>query len=170
MLINRALTMLAPDGQGGGGSTDPQNQEPTADAAEQQTIEQLQAELSKLKEEKKKAEEQAEKERKAKMTEEEKRKAEIDEARKSLHDQHIELQMKSSGLDEEYKSLFIGSTVEEIKEKGSLISKLIDKIKAETEADVKKSISKTGAPGAGTPNEEMTAEAFYDAALRGQGD
>ena len=159
MQLIRNKVFLSPDtgGEAGSGTG---SQEP-GQTEDQKTIEGLNARIKELEDEKKASEAKANAEKKARMSEEEKSKAEIDEMRKSLFEEHVNLQLKSAGLEEEFKPLFTGATVEEIKGKGELIGKLIANVKAATEADVKKAIAKTGAPGSGTENVEMSAEDYY---------
>lgn len=159
MQLRRFTIMLEPDTGGTGGGT----QEPQPNKDEQEkTISNLQKELEAMRKEKAEAAAKAEQEKKAKMSEEEKRKAEMDDARNALYEEHISLQLQTAGLDDEYRELFKGENVEEIKKRSALIGKLIGKVKADTEALVKKELSKTGAPGSGTKDSEMSAEAYYE--------
>ncbi len=71
------------------------------------------------------------------------------------------------GIDEKYAPLIQGTTVEEIKASGELLSELIAAIKTEAETNAKKMIANTGAPGNGTSSTEMDSVAYYEALIGG---
>ena len=144
MLFSRHRFYLAPDTGGGNGG------ENTPDADEAKKAEEAEAmkkELEELRKEKAEREKRAEEERQAKMSEDEKARAAIEKERAAVLSDYRAMQLQRAGLDDEYSSLITGSTAEEIKAAGDLLKKLIDKVKAETEAEVKKGIlSRRGVP------------------------
>ena len=164
MLYSRRMFYLAPDtGAGGGGETPPEdNKEKAGDDTEA-----MRKELEELRKEKAEREKKAEEERQARMTEEEKAKAAIEKERATVLSDYRTMQLQAAGLDEEYAQLITGSTADEIKASGDLVKKLIAKVKAETEADVKKGISKTKAPGSGDDKGTVTDEDYYKNILKG---
>ncbi len=161
-ILGSVFMVLAPDTGGGTGGA-----EQGADNA---------AELEALKAQLKEANDKAaalEKEKadaaKEKMTEAEKKKAEAEELEKmkaaTINDYKL-TQVQKAGLAEEYAALITGNTQDEIKASGELLAKLVGDIRKETEADVKKTLANTGAPGAGDSPEEMDEQAFLESLYR----
>ena len=154
---------FAPDTGGEGGGTPPEKNEET----KTEDAEAMKAELEALRKEKAEREKKAEEERQARMSEEEKAKARIEKERESVMAEYRTLQLQSSGLDDEYASLITGSTADEIKASGDLVRKLIAKVKADTETEVKKGISRTKAPGTGGDKAASNDEEYYREVLKG---
>ena len=164
MLIKRYMFYLAPDtGDGNGGNADPDS----GNGMNPDEAEAMRKELDELRKEKAEREKKAEEERQARMSEEEKAKAAIEKERAAVLSEYRVLQLQGCGLDEEYSSLITGSTADEIKASGELLRKLIDKVRAETEAEVKKGISRTKAPGSGDSRSAATDEDYYREVLNG---
>ncbi len=69
--------------------------------------------------------------------------------------------MRQAGLDEEYLPLIAGETKDEIAASGELIRKLVEAVRTGTEAEVKKTLARTGAPGQGDEVTEMDPVDFY---------
>lgn len=165
MLYSRHRFYLAPDA--GGGSGDGEKAPDADDTKKTEETEAMKKELEELRKEKAEREKKSEEERQARMTEEEKEKAAIEKERAAVLSDYRTMQLQAAGLDEEYASLITGSTTDEIKASGDLLKKLIAKVKAETEAEVKKGISKTKAPGSGDDKSASTDEDYYKAILKG---
>ena len=167
MLYSRRFYFLSPDTGGGDGgettaaATDTEGTKPAEDT------EAMKKELEALRKEKAEREKKAEEERQARMTEEEKAKAAIEKERASVLAEYRTMQLQAAGLGDEYASLITGSTADEIKASGDLVRKLIEKTKAETEAEVKKGLSRTKAPGAGSDKAATTDEDYYRGILNG---
>ena len=155
---------FAPDSGDGGGGTNPAA---SKDGTQGEDTEAMKAELEALRKEKAEREKKAEEERQARMSEEEKAKAEIEKDRAAVIAEHRTLQLQAAGLDEEYAPLISGVTADEVKRSGELVRKLISKVKAETEAEVKKGISRTKATGSGDGREKTTDEDYYRDILKG---
>lgn len=165
MLYSRHRFYLAPDS--GGGNSGSEAGHSAEETRETGDTEAMKKELDELRKEKAEREKKAEEERQARMSEEEKAKAEIEKERSAVLSEYRTLQLQSAGLDDGYASLITGNTADEIRSSGELIRKLIDKVKAETEAAVKKEISKTKAPGTGDGKNTVTDQDYYESILKG---
>lgn len=164
MLYSRHRFYLAPDTGGtNGGETEPEVDE-TKKAEE---TEAMKKELDELRKEKAEREKKAEEERQARMTEEERSKAAMEKERAAVLSDYRAMQLQAAGLGEEYASLITGTNTDEIKASGELIKKLIAKVRAETEAEVKKGISRTKAPGSGDEKSTVNDEDYYKSILKG---
>lgn len=129
----------------------------------------LKAQLKDAEDRLKKAENEKKEAEKARMSESEKKKAEAEELEKMKADTLNEYKMvhlQRAGLGEEYISLITGSTRDEIAANGELVKQLVEKVRSETEAEVKKSVARTGAPGQGSAPEEVDATAFYESLIK----
>lgn len=165
MLYSRHRFYLAPDT--GGGNGDGENAPEADETKKADETEAMKKELEELRKEKAEREKKAEEERQARMTEEEKAKAAIEKERATVLSDYRTMQLQAAGLDDEYASLITGSTADEIRASGDLLKKLIAKVKAETEAEVKKGISKTKTPGSGDDKGTTTDEEYYRNLLKG---
>ena len=164
MLYRKHFYFMPDTGDGSGGEPAPTGDDGKAG----DDTEAMKKELETLRKEKAEREKKEAEEREAKLSEEEKAKAAIEKDRASLLSEHRTLQLQAAGLDEEYASLITGSTADEIKASGELLRKLISKVKAETEAEVKKGISRTKAPGSGSDKTTTTDEDYYKSVLKGE--
>ena len=164
-MLLRKMFYLLPDTGGGNGGSDAApggNTEGKADEAEA-----MRKELETLRKEKAEREKKDAEEREAKLSEEEKAKAQIEKEREAVLSDYRTMQLQAAGLDAEYAALITGSTTDEIKASGDLLKKLISKVKAETEAAVKKGLSRTKAPGSGDDRGTTTDEEYYSSILKG---
>lgn len=140
------------------------SKEPDELAKTQSELKKAQEELEALKKAKAEEDKAKAEEAKAKMTAAEKAKAEKEELEKMKAEtvrNYKLVSLQKAGVGEDYISLISGGTQEEINAQGELLAKLIADVRTETEAAVKKTVAKTGAPGAGAVNEEVSAEDFY---------
>ena len=166
MLYSRTRFYLMPD-TGGGTGGDDSGKTGDQETKPDENTEAMRKELEELRKEKAEREKKAEEERQARMTEEEKAKAAIEKERATVLSDYRTMQLQAAGLDDEYASLITGSTADEIRASGDLLKKLIAKVKAETEAEVKKGISKTKTPGSGDDKGTTTDEEYYRNLLKG---
>lgn len=162
---------FAPDtGAGSGGGEGAAGGAPAAETtdykAENETLKvQLKEALEKIKaaeSEKKEAE-------KARMTDAEKKKAEAAELEKMKADtlkEYKSVHLQKAGLSEEYLTLINGETRDEIAASGELLKKLVDTVRSETEAAVKKTVAKTGSPGSGDTSDEMDPVTYFDNVIK----
>lgn len=162
---------FAPDtgaGSGGGegaagGAAGPQ----TPDyKAENET---LKAQLKEVQEKIKAAETEKKEAEKARMTEAEKKKAEAEELEKMKADtlkEYKSVHLQKAGLGEEYLPLITGETRDEVAANGELLKKLVDTVRSETEAAVKKTVAKTGSPGSGDTSGEMDPVTYFDNVIK----
>lgn len=143
-------------------------QEPAAEPDDlkktQEELKKAQAELEAFKKAKAEEDKAKAEEAKAKMTAAEKAKAEKEELEKMKAEtvkNYKLVSLQKAGVGEDYISLISGGTQEEINAQGELLAKLIADVKAETEAAVKKTVAKTGAPGAGAESKELEAVDYF---------
>lgn len=166
--------LLAQDGAGGGEpATEPKEPQTTAPATATAPaegtpteVEKLKAEVEKLKKEKADKEKAEQEAKLAAMSEDERKKAEQDALRKQLVEENRKIQLQKVGLDDEFAELVTGETAEEISKRGELIQKLVTKVKAETEATVKKGLARTPVPGEGATTQTTDAKTFYESILK----
>ena len=161
-----ARFFFSPDDGGGaggtGGGTEVQNADQANDSSKE--IEALKTRLADAEARAKKAEAEAKAAAKRQMGEDEKRKAEADELEKvkaETLNEYRSIHLQKAGLGEEYLPLVTGATKDEIAGNGELLKKLVDKIRSETEASVKKQMARTGAPGDGETSGEMDPVDYY---------
>lgn len=124
----------------------------------------LRVKLKETEERLKASEEKAKAEERAKMSDAEKRKAdaeELERIRQETLKEYRLANLQKAGLDEEYLPLIAGETKDEIAASGELIRKLVEVVRTGTEAEVKKALARTGAPGQGDEVTEMDPVDFY---------
>lgn len=166
------ILFAADDGLPAGGGDEP-SADPSADPA---SVGNAEAEkLKKQLEEERLAREAAEKklaeEAKGRMTEDQRRQVELEEERRSLLAEHEILQLKAVGVTEEFQPLVAGSNSGEVHRNGELLGKLIEQVRAETEAKVKKDLARTGAPAADLGDNgdgEVDGESYFTELLKRQ--
>lgn len=167
MFILKHKFYMAPDTGAGGGTGGAEPEETGQDYKAE--VETLKTQLKEAQEKIKAAEAEKKEAEKAKMTEAEKKKAEAEELEKMKADtlaEYKSVQLQKAGLSDEYASLITGSTRDEIAASGELIRKLVDSVKTETEATVKKTVANTGAPGKGDDSQEMDEAAYYASLIK----
>lgn len=164
------IFFAADDGGSGGNDAPPAPDQGAQDGTADKTL-RLEQRLAEEKQAREAAEKKLADEAKAKMTEDQRRQAELDEARAGLLAEHEALQLKSVGIAEEYLPLVAGMTADEVKRNGALLAKLIDTVRSETEAKVKKEVARTGAPGGRQESDgdggEMSSRDFFKSILDG---
>lgn len=105
------------------------------------------------------------------LSEEEKKKVQDESDRKQLLKDHEDLQLERLGLDESYRDLIKGETPADIKKKAEAIAKVIANTKTNTEAEVKKAVSKTLIPGGAGDSDndgEMDSVDYFTDVLGGK--
>lgn len=158
------LMLAADDGGSGGGPADAADdkkptvepkedpkKDPASGSPDQTELEKTKKELAELKAREAAAEKARKDAERQKMSDDERKAAELKDLQDNLVKQNRIVQLQKAGLDEEYLALVAGSTAEEVEQSGALLAKLVAKVKADTEAEVKKGIAQTGAPGSGGP-------------------
>lgn len=169
----RTRIFLAADDGGAGGTGTPTSTTP-GDGTQAQAGDravQLEQQLAAEKAAREAVEKKLADEAKAKMTEDQRRQAELDEARAGLLAEHETLQLKTLGVGEEYLPLVAGGSADEVKRNGTLLAKLMETVRSETEAKVKKEVARTGAPGGRQDHDgddgEMSSKDFFSSILDG---
>lgn len=167
MIYSRMHRYLSPNDGGGGAPAGGQAEAAKEDAgvdfkAENET---LKARVKEMEDKLHEAEERQKAEDRAKMTDAEKRKAdaeELERVRQETLKEYRLVNLQKAGLSEEYLPLLAGTTKDEIAESGALVQRLVEAIRTSTEAEVKKGLARTGAPGTGAGSGELDPVTFFD--------
>lgn len=150
------------DGGAGGGATeekDPRDAE----------IEGLRKKLDEQRQKTEDAEKRLKDSEDAKLSEDERRAAADRDEKARTVSKIKELQAKALGIDSKYAGLIQGETAEEIEGSATLLSQMLRENAERVENDIKKQVSRTGAPGASVEREEaMDSSEFYMDLLRKQ--